>query len=60
MSLDEALADDDLPAPPMDRPPERDASADMAPLAMKAPAAGDHGQETARRGLLHRLLRTKS
>ncbi len=60
MSLDEALADDDPPAPPMDRPPEKDASADMAPLAMKAPAAGDHGQETARRGLLHRLLRTKS
>ncbi len=60
MSLDEALADDDLPAPPMDRPPEKDASADLAPLAMKAPAAGDNGQDTARRGLLHRLWRTKS
>jgi hypothetical protein len=60
MSLDEALADDDLPVPPMDRPPEKDASANMAPLAMKAPAAGDHGQDPARRGLLHRLLRTKS
>ena len=60
MSLDEALADDDLPAPSMDRPPEKDASGDMAPLAMKAPAAGDHGHDPARRGLLHRLLRSKS
>jgi uncharacterized protein (TIGR02266 family) len=59
MSLDEALTDDDLPGPPMNRPPEKDASADLAPLAMKAPAA-DGGQDTARRGLLHRLLRTKS
>jgi hypothetical protein len=59
MSLDEALTDDDLPGPPMNRPPEKDASADLAPLSMKAPAA-DGGQDTAGRGLLHRLLRTKS
>jgi len=59
MSLDEALADD-VPDAPVDRKPEKDAAADLAPLAMKAPAAGDNGQDPARRGLLHRLLRTKS